>query len=92
MKIILDENAQNWFKEELQLTEDMAVKFYPRYGGDFQLKQGFGIGFTVEPLPADSYNEKINGITYFVDAKDIWYFEDNTLNVTVQNDEVIYTK
>lgn len=34
MKIILDENAQTWFKEELNLSDDMAVKFYPRYGGN----------------------------------------------------------
>ncbi|TDM04186.1 HesB/YadR/YfhF family protein [Macrococcus carouselicus] len=92
MKINLDDKAQQWFQEELALSDDMAIKFYPRYGGDLQLKQGIGIAFTVEHLPADSYHETVGGLTYFVDSKDTWYFEDDTLNVTVDNDEIIYSK
>ncbi|GGB06356.1 hypothetical protein ERX37_03040 [Macrococcus hajekii] len=91
MKINIDEQAQQWFHEELNPADNMAIKFYPRYGGDFQLKQGFGIAFTVEPLPRDSYNETVNGLTYFVDATDTWYFEDDTLNVTLNNDEISYS-
>ncbi|MDU0996850.1 MAG: hypothetical protein E7A66_10545, partial [Staphylococcus lugdunensis] len=49
MKIQLTEQAINWFKDELDLPDNNKVlQFYVRYGGEFQLKQGFSPAFRVE--------------------------------------------
>ena len=50
MKIKLTDQAVEWFKDELDLPENNKVlQFYVRYGGEFQLKQGFSPAFRVEP-------------------------------------------
>ena len=50
MKIKLTDRAVEWFKDELDLPENNKVlQFYVRYGGEFQLKQGFSPAFRVEP-------------------------------------------
>ena len=42
MDIELTKEAVEWFKDELDLPEENKVlQFYVRYGGEFQLKQGF---------------------------------------------------
>ena len=49
MKIKLTDEAVEWFKNELDLPEENKVlQFYVRYGGEFQLKQGFSPAFRVE--------------------------------------------
>lgn len=49
MKIELTDDAVEWFKDELELPEEGKVlQFYVRYGGEFQLKQGFSPAFNVE--------------------------------------------
>ena len=46
MKIKLTDQAVEWFKDELDLPENNKVlQFYVRYGGEFQLKQGFSPAF-----------------------------------------------
>lgn len=50
MQIELTDAAVTWFKNELELPENNKVLvFFVRYGGEFQLKQGFSPAFTVEP-------------------------------------------
>lgn len=87
--IHLDEKAIEWFKDELDL-EGQAVRFYVRYGGDVQLKQGFSPAFTVESPDNDALVKEQSGLTYFIDEKDLWYYEDNQLNVSVADDEITY--
>lgn len=42
MQIELTDAAVTWFKNELELPENNKVLvFFVRYGGEFQLKQGF---------------------------------------------------
>lgn len=49
MEIELSNNAVSWFKEELELPEgDKVLQFFVRYGGEFQLKQGFSPAFSVD--------------------------------------------
>lgn len=91
MKITLDDKAVAWFKEELDIPHDKALRFYVRYGGDVELKQGFSPAFTVDTIDPEGYSETQDGLTYYVDEKDLWYFEDHELTVTAENDEIIYS-
>lgn len=91
MKIELTDQAVQWFKDEFDLPEDNQVlHFFVRYGGEFQLKQGFSPAFNVEV----AYEEEYNGLTIVISEKDLWYFEDDHIVVdTVDHeDEISYTK
>ncbi|MBI5975927.1 HesB/YadR/YfhF family protein [Staphylococcus canis] len=94
MKIELTDNAVKWFKEELDLPEDGKVlQFYVRYGGEFQLKQGFSPAFNVEfekDIDEIGYVEDYNGLKLVVAEKDVWYYEDHTLQIDVNDDEIMY--
>ncbi|MDU1488757.1 MAG: hypothetical protein E6889_01775 [Staphylococcus epidermidis] len=49
MNIKLTQKAVEWFKNELDLPiSNKVLQFYVKYGGEFQLKQGFSPAFTVE--------------------------------------------
>ncbi|WP_281200712.1 HesB/YadR/YfhF family protein [Staphylococcus schleiferi] len=94
MKIEFTNNAITWFKDELDLPEDGKVlRFFVRYGGEFQLKQGFSPAFNVDytrDIDEIGYEEKFDGIHVIVAEKDVWYFEDHHIKVDIKNDDVLY--
>ena len=96
MKITVTDKAVAWFKEELDLPETgKAIQFYPRYGGEFQLKHGIGTAFNIEHLDdvRVGYHEHIGGLDIVVSENDVWYFEDNNLLLDVNTyDEITYAK
>ena len=96
LKIQLTEQAINWFKDELDLPDNNKVlQFYVRYGGEFQLKQGFSPAFRVEnedDIDIGS-SENYNNLKVVVAEDDLWYFKDDIIEVDTVNheDEIAYT-
>lgn len=96
MKIRLTDEAVEWFKNELDLPEENKVlQFYVRYGGEFQLKQGFSPAFRVESSNdvEIGYHENYNDLIVVVSEDDLWYFEDHEILVEKvdHEDEIVYS-
>ncbi|EHM70405.1 HesB-like protein [Staphylococcus pettenkoferi VCU012] len=96
MKIELTQEAIEWFKDELELPEDnKVVQFFVRYGGSFELKQGFGPAFTVSKKDDIDvgYEENYNGLNIVIAEKDVWYYEGHHLKIDVgEHDEIAYSE
>lgn len=97
MDIELTNEAVEWFKNELDLPDNNKVlQFYVRYGGEFQLKQGFSPAFTVDKKEDIDigFEKHYSDLTIVVAEKDVWYFEDDQIKVDVVNheDEISYIK
>lgn len=93
MNLEITEKAIEWFKDELEFNDDQALRFFVRYGGEFQLKQGFSPAFTVEELSSSEvgFKDEKNDIPFFIDEKDLWYFDDNDLVIDLNdNGEIKY--
>ena len=74
----------------------IVLQFYVRYGGEFQLKQGFSPAFNVEQREdiEIGFEKSYNGLNVVVAEKDLWYFQDDEIKVDVVNheDEISYSK
>ena len=97
MNINLTQKAVEWFKIELDLPiNNKVLQFYVRYGGEFQLKQGFSPAFTVEDKDAIEigFEQTFFEINVVIAEKDLWYFQGETLTVDAINheDEIIYKR
>ncbi|HLR18396.1 MAG TPA: HesB/YadR/YfhF family protein [Staphylococcus sp.] len=96
MEIELSNNAVSWFKEELELPEENKVlQFFVRYGGEFQLKQGFSPAFSVDRKDEVEigYENNYEGLDVVIAEKDLWYFKDDNLFIDVSDsiDEISYS-
>ncbi|MDG0821169.1 hypothetical protein AST00_12575 [Staphylococcus equorum] len=96
MEIELSNNAVSWFKEELELPEgDKVLQFFVRYGGEFQLKQGFSPAFSVDRKDEVEigYENNYEGLDVVIAEKDLWYFKDDNLFIDINDsvDEISYT-
>ncbi|TFE03374.1 HesB/YadR/YfhF family protein [Jeotgalibacillus sp. R-1-5s-1] len=82
MNISLSDDVIEWFKKEMQIDEGEHVRFFARYGGSSKVQEGFSLGVSKdEPVEPAAETEK-SGIHFFIEEKDIWYFDGHDLNVS----------
>ncbi|WP_042348682.1 HesB/YadR/YfhF family protein [Bacillus massiliigorillae] len=81
MKIYISEEAAAWYERELDLQKGDNVRFFARYGGVSTVQSGFSLGIQVEePMTIGASAEK-NEIQYYVEERDLWYFDNHDLYV-----------
>ncbi len=93
MEIKITEAATNWYERELDVGTGDALRFFVRYGGVGGRIPGFSLGITTEQPDAILTSTEVNGITYFIETADAWYFENNDLIIDLdeQLDEPQFT-
>jgi len=94
MEFKLTDNAVKWFKDEFELPQsDKAIKFFVRYGGEKQLKQGFSPAFNIDNKSDQAveigFEQDFNGVDVIIAEKDLWYFDGEDLTIDVDNRDEI---
>lgn len=79
MKIHVSDQAGAWYKEEMLLRDGAYVRFYVRYGGFSTVQPGFSLGISDEEPDEIGAKLEKEGVTYFIEEKDLWYFDDHDL-------------
>lgn len=79
MKIHVSHEAAEWYKDELYLKKGDFVRFFARYGGVSTFQQGFSLGLSTDKPEDVGVSEEIDGVTFFIEDKDMWYFDDKDL-------------
>ncbi|PID23101.1 hypothetical protein CSV61_01190 [Sporosarcina sp. P3] len=83
MNIHLSEQAIQWFEEEMEVATGDYVKFFARYGGSSPLHEGFSIGVTKEEPDELVVETIVNGVHYYVEERDVWFFDGHDLHIDV---------
>ncbi|WP_163538664.1 HesB/YadR/YfhF family protein [Gracilibacillus sp. YIM 98692] len=93
MEIKISDQALSWFKDEVELKEGDTVKFQAKYGGYSPIHEGFSLAFQINEKPDELFTKtEKDGITFFIDTTDAWYFKGYDLIVQFNEEleEVAY--
>lgn len=82
MKLLITDSALEWYKREMELSAGDFVRFYARYGGDSNIQAGFSLGMAVEKPKNPIIQVMNDGIAFYVEQEDEWYFDNLNLTVT----------
>ncbi len=92
MDFTITKPAVQWFINELDLSEGDHVRFFARVGGCSTVQSGYSLGISKEnPFePAKTFESY--GVTFFIEDKDLWYFNDHDLKIKYSRkyDEISY--
>lgn len=68
------------------------MKFYAKYGGTSSIQPGFSLGFMVDTPNRMLVSYENEGILFFIDESDEWYFDGHDLYVDYNEnlDEIHY--
>jgi len=81
MNFTISNEAAIWYKEEFNLQNGDSLRFFVRYGGCGTVQKGFSLGVVKEvPVDVGTMTTK-NGITFFIEEKDLWYFDGKDLSI-----------
>nr|WP_217903630.1 HesB/YadR/YfhF family protein [Bacillus haynesii] len=78
----INEKALKWYKDELDLKEGDQVRFFVRYGGCSNVQKGFSLGVSKDEPQQIGVSAEKDGITFFVEESDVWYFDGHDLLVS----------
>jgi uncharacterized protein YneR len=82
MNITVTNEALQWYKEELDLQSGDMVKFFVRYGGCSTVQKGFSLGVGKQQPVLIGAQTEVEGITFYIEDQDLWYFEGRDLVVS----------
>ncbi|MGG1677267.1 hypothetical protein ACIFOT_16135 [Neobacillus sp. NRS-1170] len=58
---------------------------FPRYAGLGQQHKGYSLAFSAE-IPEDiGFTKEIDGITFFIEENDVWFFENTETYLSVND-------
>ncbi|MGK0550927.1 HesB/YadR/YfhF family protein [Enterococcus faecalis] len=92
MKLIVTPAAQEWFKKEIGLEPGSGVRFYGKIYGKTAVHDGFSIAMSIEAPDQPLIKEELDGITYYIEVTDDWFFKgyDLTVDYSPDKEEPIY--
>lgn len=93
MFISIDERAATWFTKEFELKKPFSIRMFPQYAGFGIKHKGYSLAFSAETPGNVGYKNQLNGITFFVDVNDVWFFNDTETSLTADDlhDEILVT-
>lgn len=77
----MSDQAFEWYKKELDLKSGDQIKFHVRYGGCSTVQKGFSLGIVKENPDQPAAQIEKEGITFFVEDKEAWYFDGHDLHI-----------
>ena len=81
MKLTVTEAAATWYKDEMMLEGNETIRFFVRYGGCSNVQKGFSLGVNTDSPKNVGVETKVDGLTFFVEDEDRWYFDGHDLTV-----------
>jgi len=87
MFISIDEKAALWFTKEFEMNKPISIRMFPQYAGFGEKNKGYSLAFSTEAPANLEYTQELNGITFFVEGNDIWFFKDTETYLSF-NDEL----
>lgn len=85
MELTVTEKAQAWFENELELSKGDSLRIFGKYGGATNVHVGMSTGIEITGPNKPMIEKELNGITYFIEQTDEWFFGNYHLNVDIDD-------
>ncbi|PLR94122.1 HesB/YadR/YfhF family protein [Bacillus sp. T33-2] len=79
--ITINDSAYKWFETEFHAQKPFFIRLYPQYAGFGVQNKGYSLAFSLEKPEIAAQQQEIDGITFFVESNDEWFFNDTDLEI-----------
>ena len=88
----ISEEAAEWYKRELGVSEGEAIRFFARYSAGGHIHPGFSLGIEVRKPVSPGLLTTVQGIIFYMEDQDLWYLDGYHLKVEhdPQEDDIHY--
>ncbi|WP_214628185.1 HesB/YadR/YfhF family protein [Paenibacillus agaridevorans] len=82
MKLVVEQAAARWYKEQMDLSNGDALRIFIRLGGDGSVHPGMSLGITKDSPRSEGLRHEIEGILFFMEEDNLWYLEEKELRIS----------
>ena len=75
MELTVTDVAKKWFQSEIDLPENYGIRFFGKVYGSTEVHDGFSIGMSVEQPDRPLKELTVDGLLFFIDEADEWFFK-----------------
>jgi uncharacterized protein YneR len=84
----MSEETAEYIIKDLQAVEGNKIRFFVRLGGCSTVQDGFSLGINKDTPKHPAVELDIQNHEFFIEEEDEWFFDQNDLTVSVENDEI----
>ncbi|MDQ6422841.1 HesB/YadR/YfhF family protein [Paenibacillus sp. LHD-117] len=93
MKLVVEQAAARWYKEQMDLSDGDALRIFVRLGGCGSVHPGLSLGITKDTPRSVGLRHEIEGILFYMEDDNLWYLNDKELRISFdEQDEEIWMK
>lgn len=85
MFITVDPKASQWFQSEMEVKKGESIRFLGKVYGETEIHEGFSIGIRLEAPKNPLAQTIVDGITYYIETQDEWFFHSHNLEVKMDS-------
>lgn len=83
MALTITKEAANWYIQELELKQGDYLRFFGKVYGPHN---GFSVGINKQSPDDIFFEVELNGVHFYVEKFDEWFFNGQYLEVTMRED------
>lgn len=81
MKIVVEQGAASWYKNEMGLSDGDQLRVFVRLGGCGSVHPGLSLGITKEVPRQAAVSTVVEGIEFFIEEDNVWYLDGKDLYI-----------
>jgi len=81
MKLVVEQAAASWYKNEMGLSDGDQLRVFVRLGGCGSVHPGLSLGITKDAPSRPAVSSEAEGITFFVEEDNVWYLDGKDLHI-----------
>jgi len=91
MKLIVEQQAARWYKQEMDLSEGDSLRIFVRLGGCGSVHPGLSLGIVKEEPRNPGLVTLVEGIQFFLEEDNVWYVDEKDLHISFneQYEEIV---
>lgn len=82
MKLIVEQAAAKWYKEQMELQDGQYVRIYIKLGGCGSVHPGLSLGIMQDEPLEIGVDTTVEDVHFFVEQSNLWYLEGNDLTIS----------
>ena len=82
MKLIVEQAAAKWYKEQMELQDGEHVRIYIKLGGCGSVHPGLSLGVMQDDPLEIGIETTVEGVHFFIEQSNVWYLEEKSLTIS----------
>ncbi|MFS0728026.1 HesB/YadR/YfhF family protein [Paenibacillus sp. 1P07SE] len=85
MKLVVEEKAARWYKEEMALSDGDHLRLFIKLGGCGSVVPGLSLGIMRDEPRQPGVQAQVQGVNFYMEQDQLWYLDNRDLHISIDD-------